>query len=151
MEELLNILKLSRIRYLLLGGQAIRLMGMPRFSMDWDFFLPPHDADNFQRLNTALEEDLDCFIEPLGPRGENFIQTYQTRWGVLQFHLGVPGLPRFDEAEARSVLRPNENGVLVRCLSGRDLLATKLAANRPSDQLDIEFLRELEKVGKLDG
>lgn len=151
MDELLQILIARQIRYLLIGGQAIRLLGMPRFSMDWDLYLPPKDTENFKKLNDALEEDLDCLVEPLGPNGENFIQTYQTRYGVLQFHLGVPGLPRFDEAEARSVMRPNENGVTVRCVSGRDLLATKLAANRPSDQLDIEFLRELDKAGKLDG
>ena len=55
---------------------------------------------------------------PLGTRGENFIQTYQTRWGVLQFHLGLPGVPRFDEAEPAAVTRPTERGTPVKCLSG---------------------------------
>ncbi len=38
----------------------------------------------------------------------------------------------------------------VRCASGRHLLLSKLAANRPQDQLDIEFLREKERLGNLD-
>ncbi len=127
----------------------MRLAGMPRFSMDWDFYIPPRDADNFARLNSILECEIDEPLVALGPRGEGFVQTYQTRWGVLQFHLGVPGVPRFDDAEARSVLRTTENGTTVRCLCGADLLAAKRAANRPQDQADIEFLAELRRLGKL--
>lgn len=149
MDELLQELSTSGARYLLIGGQAMRLMGMPRYSMDWDFFIPPKDESNFAKLNALLQEELDELLVPLGPRGENFIQTYQTRWGVLQFHLGLPGVPRFDEAEQRAVVRVNERGIPVKCLCGTDLLAAKKAADRPEDQADITFLTELQRLGKL--
>ena len=149
MDELLRRFNEGGIRYLLIGGQAMRLTGMPRFSMDWDFFIPPRDLANLAKLNELLRDELDQPIEPLGARGENFVQTYQTRWGVLQFHLGVPGVPRFDEAEAASSIRSSEHGTPVRCLSGPHLLAAKEAANRPQDQSDIEFLRALRSAGKL--
>ena len=149
MDELLRKLNAAGVRYLLIGGQAMRLFGMPRFSMDWDFFIPPRDEGNFERLNAELDEDLDAPVVPLGNRGEHFLQTYQTQWGVLQFHLGVPGVPRFDEAEARAVLRRTEQGTEVKCLSGSHMLAAKKAADRPQDQLDIEYLLELERAGKL--
>lgn len=149
MDELLQRLNAAGVRYLLIGGQAMRLLGMPRFSMDWDFFIPPRDEANLGRLNELLSEELDAPLEPLGPRGENFIQTYQTRWGVLQFHLGLPGVPRFDDAEAAAVTRDTEHGTPVRLLSGPHLLAAKEAANRPQDQLDIQFLHELRRAGKL--
>ncbi len=149
MDELLQQLDTARIRYLLIGGQAMRLLGLPRFSMDWDFFIPPRDEENLARLNELLAEDLDMPLLPLGTRGENFIQTYQTRWGVLQFHLGLPGVPRFDEAEPAAVTRPTERGTPVKCLSGPHLLAAKQAANRPQDQIDIEFLLELRRAGRL--
>ncbi len=149
MDELLQQLDTARIRYLLVGGQAMRLLGLPRFSMDWDFFIPPRDEENLARLNELLAEDLDMPLLPLGTRGENFIQTYQTRWGVLQFHLGLPGVPRFDEAEPAAVTRPTERGTPVKCLSGPHLLAAKQAANRPQDQIDIEFLLELRRAGRL--
>ena len=58
MDDLLKMLDSARVRYLLIGGQAMRLTGMPRFSMDWDFFIPPADNENFKRLNeppTALK------------------------------------------------------------------------------------------------
>jgi len=128
------------VRYLLIGGQAMRLEGMPRFSMDWDIYLPSSDQENIDTINRLLEDDLDLPLVPRGPNGENFVQTYQTRWGILQFHLGGPGLPLFDEAERRAVTRKNEHGTPIVCLSSDDLLASKRAANRPEDQADILFL-----------
>jgi hypothetical protein len=149
MNELIQQLNAAGVRYLLIGGQAMRLAGMPRYSMDWDFFVPPKDAGNFARINSLLESELDEPLLPLGAHGENFIQTYQTRWGVLQFHLGLPGVPRFEEAEKAVVLRHTELGTPVNCLSGVHLLAAKQAAGRPQDQADIEFLLELQRLGKL--
>jgi len=127
----------------------MRLYGLPRFSMDWDLFVPPRDSANFQKLNELLDSELDAEVEPLGSRGEHFVQTFQTKWGIVQFHLLVPGVPKFELAEAASVQRLTEKGTPVKCLSGRDLLLSKEAANRPEDQLDIEFLRELQRSGRL--
>ncbi len=149
MNGLFLALNAAGIRYLLVGGQAMRLTGMPRYSMDWDFFIPPRDAENFTKLNQLLQEELDVPLVPLGARGENFIQTYQTRWGILQFHLGLPGVPRFDAAEKAAVTRLSEQGTPVKCLSGLHLLAAKRAAGRPQDQADITFLEELQRLGKL--
>lgn len=141
MEEVIKLFNAEQVRYLLIGGQAIRLEGLPRFSMDWDFCIPPHDDANIDKINRILNGILDLPLLPLGPKGENFIQTYQTENGILQFHLGGPGLPPFDSAEARSVWRQTEDGVPVRCLALKDLLASKEKANRPQDQVDIQFLR----------
>jgi len=117
--------------------------------MDWDFFIPARDGDNFVRLNAILGEELDAPVEPLGSQGEDFVQTYQTRWGIVQFHLGLPGVPEFDEAERQSIRRRTETGAAIQCLCGRHLLASKQAANRPQDQMDIQFLLEKQKAGKL--
>lgn len=149
MEEVIQRFNERGVRYLVIGGQAMRLEGMPRFSMDWDVFLPGKDSANLRLINELLPEDLDIPVEAVGPKGENLIQTYQTRWGVVQFHLGVPGLPPFAECERRSVLRRTENGVDVRCVCGADLLLAKKAANRPQDQQDIAFLEKKKEAGLL--
>jgi hypothetical protein len=149
MTELILAFNAADIRYLLVGGQAMRLTGMPRFSMDWDFFIPPRDGKNFAKLNEILKEEIDMPLVELGAGGENFIQTYQTRWGILQFHLGVAGVPKFDEAEKSAVIRKSEHGIPVKCLSGTHLLSAKRAANRPQDQADIIFLEELQRLGKI--
>lgn len=143
MDSVIAHLNAAGIRYLVIGGQAIRLHGLPRFSMDWDIFIPARDQANLDRLASALDPELDVELLPLGPRGENVIQTYQTRWGILQFHLAVPGLPSFETAEQQAVQRKDEDGTPVRCLGAKDLLASKRATNRPQDQQDILFLEQL--------
>ena len=142
MDEVIRLFNRHKVRYLLIGGQAVRLEGMPRFSMDWDFYIPPKDLGNIEKINALLAGDLDLPLLPLGAAGENFIQTYQTRWGIIQFHLGGPGLPKFDSAERQAVIHETENGVPIKCLSGNDLLESKKKANRPQDQLDIQFLEK---------
>ena len=97
-------------------------------------------AARLDKINRLLAADLEAPLVPLGPRGEHFIQTYQTQWGVIQFHLGGPGLADFDAAEKRSVTRLTETDVPVRCLCTEDLLAAKRKAGRPQDQGDIAFL-----------
>jgi hypothetical protein len=71
MNELLLQFNAAGIRYLLVGGQAMRLAGMPRYTMDWDFFIPPLDENNFAVLNRVLESELDMPLIPLGPAGEH--------------------------------------------------------------------------------
>ena len=149
MDDLLKKFNAAGVRYLLIGSQAMRLLGMPPFSIDWDFFIPPRDDANLERLNALLSDDLDAPLEPLGSRGENFIQTYRTGWGIRQFHLGLLGVPTFDDAEAAAIVHHTEHGTPVPVLSGQHLLAAKEAANRPQDQLDVQFLQELRRAGKL--
>jgi hypothetical protein len=146
MDQLIDLFNRNGIRYLIIGGQAVRLEGMPRFSMDWDIYIPPQDLDNLQKINRLLEGELDLPLLPLGERGENFIQTYQTRWGILQFHLTGPGLPKFDEAETRAVIRETENRTPVKCLSIDDLIESKKKAARPQDNEDIAFLEKKKEV-----
>jgi len=149
MDEVIRLFNAQGVRYLVIGGQAVRLEGCPRFSMDWDVYIPSRDAANMERINRVLGDELDVPLVPMGARGENFVQTYQTRWGILQFHLTGPGLPPFDEAERRAVTHMSEEGVPVRCLAGADLLETKKRANRPSDFGDIEFLEKKKSLGLL--
>ncbi|MEI6516987.1 MAG: hypothetical protein WCO77_13535 [bacterium] len=149
MDELIRRFNEQGVRYLVIGGQAVRLEGCPRFSMDWDLYIPSRDSGNMALINLVLGEEIDVPVVPMGPRGESFVQTYQTRWGVLQFHLAGPGLPPFDEAERRAVVHQTEEGVSVRCLAGADLLESKKRANRPSDAVDIDFLEKKKSLGLL--
>lgn len=147
MEDLIRSFNEQSVRYLVIGGQAARLEGVPRYSMDWDILIPPRDIKNMDKINSLMGDDLDLPLEPLGPQGQNFVQTYQTRWGILQFHLGAPGLDAFEILESRAVFHSISKEVQARCISGSDLLRSKKAANRPSDALDIEFLEEKQAAG----
>ena len=141
MEELLRKLNDARVRYVVIGGQAMLQEGMPRFTLDWDIFIPPSDSDNFAKLNTALAGELDMDVEPLDVKtGEGFVQTYQTSAGIVQFHLSPPGLSKFSEVEERAVTR-DYKGVPVKYLCLDDLLSSKLAVARDKDSDDILFLQ----------
>jgi hypothetical protein len=48
-DELIRLFNQYQVRYLLIGGQAVRLEGMPRFSMDGDFFIPPKDSEKIEK------------------------------------------------------------------------------------------------------
>lgn len=143
MMPFLKMLLEHDVRFVVIGGQAMRHLGMPRFTMDWDVCIPHNDIDNFERINEALTEIDEMPVVPLGPKGENFVQTYQTPWGVVQFHLRPVGVSDFNLLEKNAQL--NENGIKYAC--AEDMLAAKQAVNRPEDQLDIEFLREKSDVG----
>ncbi len=141
MDEVIQLFNENNIRYLVFGGQAVRLEGMPRFSMDWDVFIPNKDAENMQRINDLLVDELDMPLVHIGAHGENLIQTYQTQWGIIQFHLAVVGIRSFDEAETHATVHASENGVNVKTFSLDDLIASKEAVGRPQDLEDAEFLK----------
>jgi hypothetical protein len=149
MDEVIGLFNEHAVRYLLIGGQAVRLEGMPRFSMDWDFYIPPRDQQNIDRINGLLAEEIDVPLLPLGEKGQNVVQTYQLRSGILQFHLGGPGLPPFDEAAQRAVRHKTEGGTEVACMCSQDLLEAKRHANRAEDQADIRFLEKKAESGWL--
>lgn len=54
MDEVIRRFNARGVRYLVIGGQAVRLEGCPRFSMDWDLYIPGRDANNIQRKIVAL-------------------------------------------------------------------------------------------------
>ena len=90
--------------------------------------------------DALLSDVLDGELEPLGEKGQNFIQTFQTIYGIIQFHLAPVALPPFDEALQRSKIIVSETGIGVQCLSPKDLYECKKQVNRPKDQSDILFL-----------
>jgi len=48
-DEVVELFNRYGVRYIVLGGQAMRLSGMPRFSIDWDVWVPLHDEANLKR------------------------------------------------------------------------------------------------------
>lgn len=148
MNDAIRALVREKARFIVIGGHAVRFAGFSRSTQDWDLFVPPHDLQNFERINRALEDERNVIVLPLGPNGENFVQTFQTQWTVVQFHLIVAGVPSFEEAEREAIV-VSEAGVTFKRLSGRQLLANKERANRPQDQADILYLKELRAQGRL--
>ena len=51
MEAILSKLNAANVRYVVIGGQAMLQEGMPRFTLDWDIFVPPFDQENFENCS----------------------------------------------------------------------------------------------------
>jgi hypothetical protein len=143
MEEIIKIFNDNNVRYLLMGGQALRLLGMPRFTMDWDFMIPKRDTANIEKINRLLAGILDFPLEDIGEKGENFIQTYQTPFGIIQFHLLALGFKTFEEAEENKIVLNLSGNLQANCLSPKYLLKEKKAVCRGKDTDDILFLENL--------
>lgn len=142
MDQVIKLFNDNNVKYLVIGGQAIRLMGMPRYSMDWDFYIPGKDIENINKINSLLANVLDMELVPLGDKGQNFIQTFQTIYGIIQFHLAPVAIPIFDEAAEKSIDIISETGIKVKCLSPEDLYKCKKQVHRPQDEPDILFLEK---------
>ena len=145
MESILQPFHARGVRYLLIGGQALQLSGAPRASLGWDFFIPPDDSENLDKINDLLGSIVREPVLPLGEHGENRVQVFEASDWLLQFHLTVPGMDSFHVAELAGVERRTALGTPVRCASPRHLLSAKLAADRSEDQADIQFLMEIVK------
>ena len=153
-EEILKALARSQVRYVLVGAVAARLQGFPRLTADADI-TPARDADNLQRLCTALR-DLDSRVyTESAPEGLPFscepgtlarakVWNLITRAGRLDVIFEPSGTGGYDDLAASAVAF-EAFGLEVRAASLADILRSKLASNRPQDQQDAITLIEMLK------
>lgn len=134
----------ASVRYLVVGAYAVIFYTEPRYTKDLDIWVDA-TPENAQRVYQALA----TFGAPLD---DVSIDDFANRDMVYQIGIepnridilmGVEGIP-FDAAFERAE-RSSYGGVPIRILAVDDLIATKQAAGRPQDQLD---LTRLAKVGR---
>jgi predicted nucleotidyltransferase len=151
--SLLVALQRHAVRFILIGGVAMRGHGSSHLTDDVDLYYA-RDPDNLAALAEALA--------PLHPRlrgadpdlpfrwdlrtlraGLNF--TFDTDAGAVDLLGEVPGVDSFEGVWERSD-EMELLGTAVRIASLSDLIAMKRAAGRPKDEL---HLRELERLRAL--
>jgi hypothetical protein len=144
--ELFASLDANEVRYVLVGGLAAVLHGVPRATFDVDLLIE-RDLDNARRLLDALDQagfrtagQIDAH-RLLG----NPITIFEDVVRVDVF-LSIPGLT-FDEAWAHHDAREASPAV-VRLISLDDLIRSKLARSRPRDLEDVEDLRHIQSKGR---
>jgi predicted nucleotidyltransferase len=132
----------KRVEYLLIGGTLAIAYGVPRHTKDIDIFLRP-TQENAQRCLDALKELGLATAGLTTPEEicENEITIFKdvVRLDVLTQVKGI----EFGEAWRNRVYLSLDD-VDIPSLSLNDLIATKKAADRPSDKEDIKIL-ELAK------
>lgn len=144
--ELISCLKSHNVEFMVVGAYALAIYLEPRATQDLDLWLK-QSKENIEAFGKAMAE----FGIPIPGSGlTDFLEGRKLiRIGVppnqvdfLSFLGPVGGEYAFDELATRQV-ESNFYGVTARFPSAEDILASKLAANRPKDQGDIAQLKQL--------
>lgn len=140
--DLLQALHAESVAYVLFGGQAVNLQGIPRFTEDIDLFVEP-SRDNVERLRRALRRVWndpaidEITADDLG--GEYAVVRYGTPDGfAIDFVARIGEAFSFDdiESEERRI-----NGVAIRLATPRMLYRMKKDTVRPIDHADAADLK----------
>jgi len=149
-KELLRIFKNYNIRYLIVGGYAVMKYSEPRFTKDLDVFIAT-DQNNATGVYKALKE-FGALLENL--TSKDFSQkgyVYQMGRPPLRVDImmSIPGI-EFDQAwENREFVELDD--LTVYFISRSDLIRSKEASGRPQDKMDVDKLKEAERLQAIDG
>jgi hypothetical protein len=144
---LLGTLARAEVDFVVVGGVAVVVQAMPRFTRDLDICCAT-DTANLERLGALLvslearlrgvDDDVPFVPDARSLRRTQML-TLTTREGNLDLLVDPPGSPGYAALRRRADVI-ELNGVSVRIASVEDLLAMKRAAGRRQDELDIESL-----------
>jgi hypothetical protein len=152
--DLFRSLEQHRVRYLLVGGLAVNLYGVPRMTMDVDVVLAL-DSANLQeflavarelKLKPALPVALEELLDPV-KRSEWVERRNMVAFSLCSGEKNIPAvdvligvdLP-FEQAYSRREVR-DLAGIGVSLAAVDDLIALKEQAGRAQDISDIEHLK----------
>ena len=137
------------VRYVLIGGQAVRVYGSRRVTQDIDLWVHPAARRSLlQYLEATFDADLSA--DPDGPPRPLVQATAGLDCLDLLFarSVHVPGGPDLDldEVVRRGVVRSSPQGARVRVPCIQDLILLKRLRTPPTetDALDIRFLEAVE-------
>ena len=139
--DLLRIFNDHNVRYMVIGGYAVVQYTEPRFTKDLDVLIST-DRTNAESVFNALKE----FGAPLADLTPNDFaeEGFFFQMGVppvrVDVLMGIPGV-QFEECWNRRVIVDFE-GMNVIFISKEDLIASKRAAGRPQDLLDVDSLSQ---------
>lgn len=143
----LRLLAERRVRYLLVGGEAVIYHGYPRLTGDIDFFYE-NSALNVRRLFEVLMDFWEGTIPGLASAEELREQGLILQFGRPPHRIdlmnSIDGVAFQDAWPSRIRVRLKTKSGLVPALymDLRSLLANKEAAGRPKDLDDSVYLRE---------
>ncbi len=151
---LLRRLAAAEVDFVVVGGVAVVVHALPRFTRDLDVCYAT-DAANLERMAAVLseigarlrgiDEDLP-FVPDARVLRQTQILTLTTAEGELDLLVDPAGAPPYADLRARAD-DIDLDGLTVRVASIGDLLAMKRAAGRPQDLIDVEALEIARRRG----
>jgi hypothetical protein len=133
--ELAEVFDRERIDYMVIGGLAVGVWGVQRYTKDADIAVAV-DAHEVGPLLTALEPHVEAILPNAAElAADTGIIRFRHRTGV-GVDLGVSVNPYLLDAIARAV-KVDVRGRQVKFCTAEDLILHKLLADRDQDRIDI--------------
>ncbi len=146
--EVIARLEKENVDYILIGGFAVILYGMPRLTQDVDLFLR-NDSENINRLQKALYDVFqdDSVWEITAEELDRYpVIRYGTPDGFsLDFIVKIGTAFTYDDLKYELI---EVEGRSIRVATAETLYRLKKDTLRPIDQNDAAFLSELLRRGK---
>jgi predicted nucleotidyltransferase len=147
-EEFIASLNENRVKYLIIGAQALAYHARPRATKDLDLFVDA-SSENAARLLAALKDffnaDTGYTVEDLTSLG-TIIQL-----GVAPVRIDlmnqISGISAFDDVWSGRI-EGRFGGSRAWFISLDDLIRTKQAANRLQDRADVRVLKRIREKAK---
>ena len=148
-DEILRTLSSHEVDYIVVGGVAAVLQGSPLTTEDVDIVFASND-ENLARLASALDELEALYLDPAGRQispdagrlASTKINLLRTKYGRLDALRSVGNELGFEDLVARSAFL-EVDGFAFRVLGLEAIIETKEQANRPKDQYQLPYLRQL--------
>jgi hypothetical protein len=147
----------ENIRYLLCGGLAVNIYGVPRMTADIDVLLD-FETENIKRfeicmMNALYKSSLPISLNLLSDKNERIkliteknliaFSYYNTKANTMSMDVLIDVPLTFEELWTRKNVRINDQ-IPINLVSLNDLIALKKYSNRKQDQEDIYLLSQLK-------
>ena len=148
--EFLILAAKHHVRMLMVGGGAVNFHGYQRHSADVDFWIETTN-ENFQNLIHVFKEmgyDIEDFPMEVKNQMQNISLKFSPQSLNIELITRFSVNKTFEEAFLESELVEIKEIEFLkwRVLSLEDLITSKIKEGRPKDLLDVQQLREINKL-----
>ncbi len=148
------------VRYLVVGGLAMNLLGVPRVTYDIDILIDMKD-DNIKALMNLMKEwgfkpkvpvrvtdfaDREKREDWIATKNMKAFNLVNMKWALSEIDIVIDAPVAYTEARKRS-RKISVHGVSIPVISIDDLIKMKQSAGREIDKADIQYLKKV-KNGK---
>ncbi len=150
--EFLLLLARHKVRYVIVGGEAVIYYGHARLTGDIDIFYE-RTAGNVKRLYTALNEFWDNDVPGVGSEDELLQEGMILQFGVppnridLMNEIGNVGFETAWRNKTKAVFSHLRKRITIYYIGLDELIKNKKAVDRYKDREDLKFLSEVRRKG----
>lgn len=159
-EEIIRAFQEQKIKYVLVGGIAVNLLGSLRSTADMDILLEMSD-ENLAKAVAILKKNGYKVKQPIDPRGlankttrDYWIKTkhmkafnFYNEDGIKEIDIIIDTPVSFEEAK-KGILRVKSGTLTIPVISIENLIKMKKNTGRGIDKLDVNELNRIKRLRK---